>query len=52
MEEVDPTIIRMASLIFGHVQNLAITTTMLEENHQRLEFYQMHVEKLERGLWR
>ena len=32
MEEVNPTIIRIASLIFGFVQNLAIITTMLEEN--------------------
>ena len=50
MEEDDPTIIRMASLIFGLEQNLDITTTMLEENSQCLEFYQEHVETLEERL--
>lgn len=50
VEEDDPTIIRMASLIFGLEQNLAMTMTMLEENRQRLEFYQERVEILEERL--
>ena len=50
MEEDDPTIIRMASLTFGLEQNLAMTTTMLEENLQHLEFYQERVEILEERL--
>ena len=50
MEEDDPTIIRMASLTLGLEQNLAMTTTMLEENRQRLEYYQERVEILEERL--
>ena len=50
MEEDDPTIICMASLTLGLEQNLAMTTTMLEENRQRLEFYQEGVDILEERL--
>ncbi|KAI5013415.1 hypothetical protein ZWY2020_034527 [Hordeum vulgare] len=50
MDEDDPTIIRMASLIYGVEQNLVITTHMLEENRRRLEFYQARVETLEERL--
>ncbi|KAI4973356.1 hypothetical protein ZWY2020_029064 [Hordeum vulgare] len=50
MEEDDPTIIHMASLIYGVEQNLVITKHMLEENDRRLEFYHARMETLEERL--